>query len=499
MLAAGAAALALALTGSGGAGIGVPIAAAAGPPALPATVSWGGLAHRIPRGFFGLSIEYNELKTYEASGVLFQRVISMLRPRDGGPLLLRIGGKSADHMLWDPNAPADAKPVAPGVFRLGYPWLSALSSWVHREHLRVILDLNLAVHSPTMAGAFVAAVRKALGPGRIAGLEIGNEPDMYHYQPRLTRERISSTSRSTPRHWWSNYSYANYRNDFVNYARTLKGKLPGIPLGAPDITRPISSWLTDLSGLGRLGPSFLAIHRYATSGCFAPGSSAYPTIPHLLNDGNAEGLSATVAPWVHYAHARGTALRITEINSVSCGKDRGVSDSFASALWAPDVLFSMIQTGVNGISWHIRPWPTNAPFHFRGDGILAMPELYGLAMFARMTHGPANLLSSSVSGSSGLHLHAWTVRRGPTVSVLLINKGGRAANVAVRAAAHAGSAYVRRLVAPRVSSIRGVRFAGQTIGSDGLWHGRERVSRAANRGGYYHLFVGAYSAALVTF
>jgi hypothetical protein len=49
---------------------------------------------RVPRSFFGLSAEYPELSIYERHAALFERVLSLLS-RDG-PLVLRIGGDSAD-------------------------------------------------------------------------------------------------------------------------------------------------------------------------------------------------------------------------------------------------------------------------------------------------------------------------------------------------------------------------------------------------------------------
>src|SRR5205823_6236975 len=124
---------------------------------------------------------------------------------------------------------------------------------------------------------------------------------------------------------------------------------------------------------------------------------------------------------------------------------------------------------------------------------------YGLAVFAQMTHRPARLLDSAVSAAPGLDLKAWTVRRGGTTNVLLINKGRRDARVTVPGAGGArGPAAVRRLQAPRIGATTGLKFAGRWIGSDGLWHGRESDDRVAARGGSYVVAVPAYSAAMVT-
>lgn len=481
---------------------GAPVAQAAGAGGgQPVGVTFWGGGQAIQSTFFGLSIEYNELHTYEQSGVLFHRVLGMLRPSGGRPLTLRLGGKSADHMLWepDPRTAPNPKSLPHGVFELGQNWLGDLAQLVRTEHLRIILDLNLAVHSPTMAANFASAVRHALPAGALAGLEIGNEPDEYHFQPHLTRERVATTTASTPRHWWSNYSSSNYRRDYVSYARALRSRLGAVTIGAPDITRPNPPWLTGLTNLGRLNPGFLAIHRYGASGCFAPTSSAYPTVGNLLNNLNAEGLAASVGPWVGYAHARHMGLRVSEINSVSCGRDRGVADAFASALWSSDTLFSMLRVGVNALSWHIRPGTLNAPFHLRRNGLKAEPELYSLAVFKMMTQGHARLLRSGASNASSDHLSVWTVKSGRTFRVLLINKGWQTLQVSLRGIRQVHRAEIRRLTAPGVRATGGVRFAGQRIGSDGLWKGKPHVKTVHLSGGHYHLGLGPYSVAMVTF
>jgi hypothetical protein len=471
----------------------------AGP--LSATVRFAAGGRRIPRGFFGLAMEYNELPVYEKAGVLFGRIASIIRPRDGGPMTLRVGGKSADHTLWQPDPlaadeKAKQKHLPRGVRAIGRTWLSNLGKFVRRQDLRVLIDLNLAVHSTTMETDFATALQKAVPRGRLAGFEIGNEPDEYHFQPPLQRERVATTSRATPLGWWRNYSPADYRRDYTSYARALKGRIGGIPLGAPDIVADEPTWLSAVSGLGRLNPGFLAIHRYAGSTCWSKSSPLYPTIPRMLSEQVTAGLAASVTQAVQFAHSHGMALRLTEVNTVSCGNDAGVAGSFATALWTPDALFEMIKVGVGGVSWELRPKNGNAPFEFSGDGIETRPELYGLAVFADMTRGPSTLLNLTVNASPGMHVKAWGVKSYNTVRVLLDNKGGRAANVALPA--RPGPAVVRRLVAPSVRSRYGVTFAGMTIGHDGRWHGRQIDHRVPSAGGYYHVSVPAYSIAVVT-
>jgi hypothetical protein len=168
----------------------------------------------IPVSFFGLSVEYNELRTYERSGRAFDRVISLIRPRDGAPMLLRIGGKSADHVWWK----SATEPPPKWVTKIGDFWLSALNALVRRDDLRLMLDLNLAVHSSTLAANFTAAAVRALPRSAVAAVEVGNEPDLYSREGRLERQRIRSTGRGVPAYWTHGYSAPAYRRDYVVYA-----------------------------------------------------------------------------------------------------------------------------------------------------------------------------------------------------------------------------------------------------------------------------------------
>jgi hypothetical protein len=494
-----------------------PVATASSAPAISATVTFGGRGRPVPRAFFGLSMEYNELPTFEHQGTVFDRVLSLIRPRDGGPMLLKLGGKSADHALWEPKqgAPPAAKPSphaasagrAPvasasnwshGVYTFDQSWLDGLSTLVRQQNLRVLLDLNLAVHSTTMESRFLKAAVQALPRHALEAVDVGNEPNQYHFQPSLVQVHVASSSRATPTNWWHAYSAGDYRHDYVAYARALRAADPGVTFGAPDITYPLPDWMTAVTGLGKLAPRYIAIHMYGSSICWAPTSPLYPTIPRLLVGSDMTRLQGIITKGVEFAHSHGMQMRVTEMNSVSCGGNPGVADTFATALWAPDALFTFMKGGVSGVNMHIRPSTVNAPFHFKNGTLEPRPELYGLALFSQMTHGPATLLDSTVTQSSPGELKAWAVRKGTTTSVLLLNDGTRAVNATLRTYARSRPVTVRRLTAPRAGAKSGIRFGGQWIGSDGLWHGHKVQSRASRTAGGYRVNMPPYSAALVT-
>jgi hypothetical protein len=91
-----------------------------------ATVRYGRVGRPVPRAFLGLSLEDSELPHFAASSGVFGRVVSLLRPHGGAPLLLRIGGASADLTWWEPRS----RRRPPNVEAIGASWLSGLGRLV---------------------------------------------------------------------------------------------------------------------------------------------------------------------------------------------------------------------------------------------------------------------------------------------------------------------------------------------------------------------------------
>jgi Glycosyl hydrolase family 79 C-terminal beta domain len=175
-----------------------------------------------------------------------------------------------------------------------------------------------------------------------------------------------------------------------------------------------------------------------------------------------------------------------------------VSNSFATALWAPDALFELLRAGLDGVNIHVRTDAINAAFTIGGHGLGARPLLYGMILFSRTLSSDPRLVQSTLREDPALHLKAWAVRvSGGIMHVLLINKGAEAANVHVELPA-SGPARVERLLAPSAASVSGVTLAGQRLGSDGRWHGRRVVQTVARGAGGYQVTVPATSAALLS-
>jgi hypothetical protein len=447
----------------------------------------------VPRSFFGLSTEYWTLPIYDRHLSLFERVVALLHVNGNGPLVLRIGGDSADHTFWDPNGRA----LPSWAFSLTPKWLDVADTLVHQLGVRLIFDLNLITDSPATAAHWAREVRATIPRRSLIGFEIGNEPDIYSRSVwrAITAGRMIG-DRSLPHQ----LTPADYVADFRAYAAVLRRAAPGVALLGPAVAEPRihEDWIAALVASHPPALRIVTAHRYPYSGCVPRRSSAYPTITRMLSERASAGTAASLIPSVEAARGAGLPLRLTELNSVTCGGLRGVSDSFATALWAPDTLFELLRDGVSGANIHLRVHPINAPFTFDSSGLVARPLLYGLILFSRTLGPHARVLPLELHVRADLNLKAWAVSTsGGILHILLLDKGRHP----VRVRLHLPSrlpASLQRLIAPSVRAHQGVTLGGQHLGPDGRWLGTPShlTVRPTRRG--YTVTLPRYSAALLT-
>jgi len=446
----------------------------------------------VPRSFLGISTEYWALPLFERHSTLLARALSLVQVQGGGPLVLRVGGDSADATFWG----SWARRLPRWALRLTPAWFAHTASLVQQTGARLILDLNLVTDTPVVAARIAAEAVRALPRASIVGLEIGNEPDLY------SRAYWHAFGDGLP----SRISPDSYVRDYDSYARVLARIAPHVALVGPVTAHPALNldWVSRLLAGPHPRLGIVSAHLYPYSACVDRGSPSYPTIARLLSERASAGLAAAISPAVALARRAGLPLRLTELNSVTCGGLPGISDAFATALWAPDALFELLQAGVDGVNVHVRENAINGAFALRNRGLIARPLLYGLIMFARTLGADANLLRTQVRAPRALHLKVWAVRTaGRLLHVLLIDKGTRAATVRLELPA-SGPASVQRLLAPSAGSRSGVTLDGQQLGSDARWHGQpadqtilpDHTSRPGLDG--YQLTVPRLSAALVS-
>ena len=451
----------------------------------------------IQPGFVGLSLEYPAVPSYAgtapgAPNPVFEQLIRDLAP--GQSPVLRIGGDSTDHTWW----PVASVPKPPGVnYRLSQQWLADTRALAQRLDARLILGVDLEANDPALAAAEAHMLISGIGRRYVKALEIGNEPELYWKFPWYhthSGRPVAGRPRS--------YSFGAFTRQF-SQTRALLGNVPlaGPAVGAYDWLKPLHEFIIAEPTLG-----LVTFHRYPLNRCFTrPGSPMYPSVPSLLSPLASRGLGRRIGPYAAIAHRDRVAFRVDELNSVACGGKAGVSNTFASALWALDALFAMARAGADGVNFHTFPSARYALFTFQyGPGGwtgTVRPEYYGLLMFVRAAPPGSRLLRVSTTGSGAVR--AWATQSADgRIRLVLINADVTHGHlVSILRPSHATAASVERLQAPSARATAGVTLAGQSIGANtrtGALRGAVRSDPTTARGGRYELVLPPASAALVT-
>jgi len=458
-------------------------------PALAAVVGATPVGRPLPAGFLGLSFEYGALEAYTggdpaALNPVFVRLLRNLTPAP----VLRIGGDSTDATWWP--VPHATRP--PGVrYALTPRWAATARALSTALHARLIFGVNLAAGRPRLAAAEARGLLRGIGSGRVAALELGNEPDVYGVFPWYTGRRGRVFARDAA------YDLNAYVGQIAPWAATL----PRMPLAGPATAK--LPWVARLPALLRAAPRLkvVTVHRYALKGCQTnPGSPAYPSIADLLSDRASSGLADALRPYIAAAHAHGLQFRVDELNSAAlagCLDRTGISDTFASALWMLDTLFNMASLGVDGVNVHSLPGAAYEPFTFertrtrwRGS---VRPDYYGMLMFAHAFPPGARLLPVRAAGGP---VKVWATRAPDgTTRVVLINKDSRAHEVLLLV--DLPRAQIERLRAPSASATGGVTLGGSAVKPSGVLP-TPRRQPISPRSGRYRIDLPPTSAALLT-
>jgi hypothetical protein len=160
----------------------------------------------IPASFAGLSYEKGALPfTFFSSSntglvALFRRL---------GPGVFRLGGSSVDKTFWNHAGPGRTpNEIAPSD-------IDRLAAFITATGWSVLYGVNLARSTPAEAADEVAYAVKSFG-SMLAGIEIGNEPDLYPgtYFP-------------------ANWSFADYLALWKNSQSAIRLQSPHVPPPAP--------------------------------------------------------------------------------------------------------------------------------------------------------------------------------------------------------------------------------------------------------------------------
>jgi hypothetical protein len=436
----------------------------------------------VPRAFFGLSFEVSSLPrlaSYAGSGDL----VALLRSL--GPGVLRFGGVSADtRVAWTDSSTPQPAWATSTLQATDFPGLASLAA---KTGWRILLTVGLGHFEPEAAAREVAAAKAALGEW-LEAIELGNEPNAWALHGL----------RSEP------WTYVQYDAQVAAYRSAIEAAAPGIALAGPDTSgsSAFENW-----GLGEVinqRPALLTGHHYPL-GC---AQQPAPTISRLLSPRIRKQEEISLGRYTSIARASETPFRLDETNNVSCGGVTGISDTFASALWAVGYLARAMTLGVQGVNLHANkancggyaPVCAPTPEDLAAGALHVQPEWYGLRLIKVLvgerplptsTSSPAqpNVQVTTMLASDG-RLHFVIVDDDPP--------GARAVAVRLGVGRAFGAASIMSLTAPSPSAVSGVRLGGRGIAPDGTWVPPKRLPHAANKRGVVAVRITPSSAALVT-
>ncbi|MGH2904875.1 MAG: hypothetical protein ACRDK7_15035, partial [Solirubrobacteraceae bacterium] len=262
----------------------------------------------VPRRFLGLSFEaaaLDQLSRYANRGDLVKLLRSV------GPGVLRFGGITADeNIAW--NDAATPRP-AWASSTIGPAQLDGIGALARRSGWKVLLTVGMAHDEPAAAAREVAAAHRALG-ANLAAVEIGNEPDSYG----------SHGFRQLP--WIAQ----GYEEEVTEYRQAIAALTPNVPLAGPDVSGSgaFPEWGEE-EALSQK-PALLTGHHYPL-GC---KQTPAPSIQSLLSPPIRAREAQSLATYISLSSNYRIPFRMDETNSVSCGGVPGISDTFASTLWA---------------------------------------------------------------------------------------------------------------------------------------------------------------------
>jgi hypothetical protein len=345
----------------------------------------------------------------------------------------------------------------------------------------------------------------ALPGGELQAIELGNEPDLYYGVTPPTCESAT-------------WDYSDYLSLYQQFAPAVMSA-SGVKLEAPVWAGLCSTWMDNLESFISTEASTIAVatvHHYSGTACNGATEPANYLLTEPAVDGDTQPLTGPVGipPYLPAAQTAGIPFRIGELNSINCGGQLGVSNSFSSALWGMDIAFSYANVGVSGVNFFSPGDPNQAnaytPFDFtftegNGGNTYSVrninPLYYGLLLFAEAVQNKAQLLPVTFATPTQANIKSWaTIDGTQTIRLLLLNKDQNASGAVSIALSGYGSATVVRLMAPSYSSTSGVTLGGQTFdgSTDGTPQGTAYAETAQPASGVYTIAMPTVSGALIT-
>jgi hypothetical protein len=435
----------------------------------------------VPTDFLGLSFEASGLP--QISGLADGGdLVNLMRSLGQG--VMRFGGISVDtETAWAGEAapaPAWAHTTITPQDLQGIATLARASGW------RVLLGVTFGHYEPNAAAQEAQVAQSLLGTS-LEGIAIGNEPDRF----------VADGLRAAP------WSFADYVNEVDAYTAAIRAADPGVPIVGPDASssEALLAWEGETATAEH--PVLLTAHYYPLTRC----ELYAPTLSDLFSPLTRENESATLEQLSAVEQADRIPLRLDETNNVSCRGQPGVSNVFASALWATDYVMRAMDSGVVGLNFHdligepdsYSPLVAGSARELASGVLHANPEWYALLLAAQLLGDQP--VRAAVSGGERTLTAAAFLGPNGSLQLVLVNfvpSGGRPLLVHLRLPASIGAGTIMRLTAPELRATAGVTLGGSSVGPEGTWTPSSALPRVSGTRGSLALNMPASSAALVT-
>jgi hypothetical protein len=376
-----------------------------------------GRTYAIKAGYIGFSIEVWSIMHYmeqenRRPKQWFIQLMQNLKEWTGEAPPIRLGGNSGDRSWYNPNGLPKKKPI---VYDVDDNYLYALQNMSATVGTRWMFGLNFdRFPNSSFAVDYAKAINRIIGKEYIKGLQIGNEPEHF--------DKPWDQFRDPP------YTFERYLKELESYESDLLKNVPNLKADifqGPDFC---CNFLEDYSSqfIHTKKKEFNAYtyHLYPLSHC----DGVVPTLQQLLDDVSVKILSEG-SVFIDIAKAADIYDRdwlLGETNSVVCEGYPGVSDTFASALWALDWMFNAAYIGASNVIFHGSGVSSYSPIIIDPTGKnpypTVMPEYYSMLMFNYMVRDYAQILDVKTSTSNS-YVKVWSViNKDQTIRVLLLHK-----------------------------------------------------------------------------
>jgi len=407
--------------------------------ALTVTIDENNTGNPIPDMFEGLSYETVYLSESEILNANNEVLVQLLK--NLGPGLLRIGGGSSDKIAWT-GKPRNAQTGKDSVTTTEIDQLAEFSRAIGWP---VMFGLNVVKNDPGAAADEAVYVDNKLGSNLYA-LQVGNEPDAY----------VLNGLRN------AGYGPADYKTEFESYFSAIRARLPHAPFAGPGPSYN-TDWLMPFADAENGNIRMLDAHYYVA------GPATDPSISYQILFSNNNKLNNILNAIKEQAAAYHLSYRITECNSIYGGGKVGVSDIFASALWALDFMWTVAQNNGGGINFHGGNHAAYTPIEVQNGIVTARPEYYAMLAFKYGTRSATIVAASTDHATYQCSAYA-CVNSDGTRTVTLINKDEmKNFYVTVQGGRSVSSVQITRLTAPGMQSTEGITFGGSGIKSDGTF------------------------------